>query len=124
MGTLYKDGLDTCLEVELVDDPHLTTKCHINCVSTYTPRHHISRHLKRKGDIAVNPQVSPKRRRSFGDSTFSFLWLCIFCGLNCNIVRPAKNPGRRRKTFVFRQDDSVEVGKSLKQYLLDKCDER
>ena len=55
---------------------------------------------------------------------FFFLRQCLFCGSNCNVVRLEKNQRRWRKAFIFRQVDSVEVGKSLKQHLLDKCDVR
>ena len=56
----YKDGPDTCPEVKLADDNR------------------------------AYDNVSPKRRRSSGDSTFSFLWQCLFCGSNCNVVRPER----------------------------------
>lgn len=120
----YKDGIDTGLEEKLADDPSLTIQCHRNCVSTYTSRHHISRHLKRKGETEVTPHVSPKRRRSSVDSNFSFLRHCLFCGSDCNVEKPAKNPGRWRKAYIFRQVECAQVGKSLKEHLLEKCDER
>ena len=45
----------------------------------------------------------------------------VFCGSNCNRVRLKKNPGRLRETFLFGQVDSVQFGKRLTQYLLEKC---
>ena len=121
---VYNDGLDSVLEEKLANDPTFSIHYHRNCVSTYTSQHHIRRHLKRKGEKETTPHLSPKRRRSSGDSNFSFLQHCLFCGSNCNVEKSSKNPGRWRKAYMFRQIERTPDGRGLKEYLLEKCDER
>ena len=95
-----------------------------NCVSTYTSRPRVKRILKRKGDVETKHYSSPKRRRSSGDSLFSFLQQCLFCGKDCNVHKSRKNQGRWRKAFIFRQNESTQSGKNMKQFLQDICDDR
>ena len=118
---VYKDGISTNLEPMLDKDSSLSIRCHRDCVSTYTSRLHVTRHLKRASDENV-PHDSPKRRRSF-DSNFSFDCDCLFCGSNCDVVKPTKNPGRWRKAYIFRQIESIYGGNTVKEYLLRKCEE-
>ena len=121
---LYQDDIDTTLEEKLADDPSPSVHCHRNCVSTYTSQHHISRHLKRKGETEVTPHASSKRRRSSGDTIFSFLQHCLFCGSFCDVKKPERHPGRWRKAYKFRQIERAQDGERLKEQLLEKCDER
>ena len=65
---------------------------HKSCVSTYTSKQHISRHLKRKGDTTADAYVSPKRRRRSGTPTFEFREHCLFCGETCDVTKDVKHP--------------------------------
>ena len=93
-------------------------------MSTYTSRQRIKRFLQRKGDVETEHYASPKRRRSSGDSHFSFLQQCLFCDKDCNVNKSRKTPDRWRKAFIFRQNESTQSGKDIKQFLLDICDDR
>ena len=56
--------------------------------------------------------------------SFHSLVTVYFDGLQCNVEKPAKNPGRWRKAYLFRQVESAETGESVKEILLQKCNER
>ena len=65
--------------------------CHSSCVSSYCSKEHIQRHLKRKKkEESLAQNMSSKRMRR--KSEFSFLKHCIFCGNDCEVERPSKNP--------------------------------
>lgn len=107
------DGLS-----EKLDDNATSFMCHSNCISTYTSKQHIYRHLRKRtredASLAV-PSTSTKRLRSSCD--FNFLKQCIFCGAECKLERPRKNPNRWRKAYLCRTVDTK--GKcSLKEVII------
>ena len=64
---LREDGIHIYLEKELEANSNLTIKCHRNCVSTYTSKYHIKRHLKK---LQGGGDVEASGRRGCGTSSF------------------------------------------------------
>ena len=112
----YDEDLHTILVSKLANDPSLTVKCLRYCVSSYTSLTNVNRFLKRKGDVKTEHYASPKRRRSSGDTQFSFFTAVFFCDNECNVHKSRKNPGRLRKAFIFRQNESSQSGKDMSSF--------
>ena len=89
------DTLPTDLASDIQADHSLSISCHRSCVSTYTSKLMIRRHLKTVSRSSSEP--SPSKHTRFKDpEIFSFQTHCIFCGNTCNETRPKKNPKRWR----------------------------
>ena len=87
---------------EKLSEGELHFICHMNFNSTYCSKHHIERYLrKRKVETCDTP--SPKRLR--GTCTFNFLQECLFCGQQCTVDCPPKNPNRWREAYLCRTAD-------------------
>lgn len=111
-----KDLLNIAIEKKITDCPDGELKCHRNCVSTYTSKHHIFRFLKRTiAETNNNQQTKAKRVHS----SFDLKTHCIFCGNEC-IERSYKNPSRWRPYFPFGAIIKSSEN-SLKQYLTSFC---
>lgn len=114
-----KDGLSAKM-----DENATSFMCHINCVSTYTSKQHIKRHLRKRtreeASLSV-PSTSSKRLRSSCD--FNFLQQCIFCGDECKLERPRKHPNRWKAAYLCRTVDTK--GKcSLKDVIIRRARKR
>ena len=87
-------------------------KCHRACVSTYTSKTHVSRHLKRKSDDldSVVPDVLPAKRVSREiDKDFMFEKDCLICGKKCE--RDKKNPSREKKFSICGYSEATSLKK-------------
>ena len=89
--------------------------CHKNCISTYCSKHHIERCL-RKRKMETSDAPSPKKLR--GNCTFNFLHDCFFCGQECTVSRPRKNPSRWREAYLCRTSDE---GKTTSKKAILRC---
>ena len=119
------DGLHLDLERQLQSDTHINIKCHKNCVSSYTSKSHIQRHLKRT-HVQSNPCESTfptKRFRRSDTPSFDFKEHCFFCGDVCELKRHGKNPSRRRRAVLCRTADRGNQN-TFKQNVLRVCDSR
>jgi len=48
---------------------------------------------------------SSKRLRSSNEGMFNFREHCLFCGEECQVIRPQKNPNRWREAYPCRTAD-------------------
>ena len=117
------DTLPTDLASDIQADHSLSIPCHMSCVSTYTSKLMIRRHLKTVSRSSSEP--SPSKRTRFKDpEIFSFQTHCIFCGNTCNETIPKKNPKIWRTVSRCCTADSGTNGKTLKEEILQRCIER
>ena len=72
-------------------------------------------------DLAI---PTPKREKRSELPKFNFLQHCIYCGEECQVEKDPKNPSRWRPAYICTQIVRTGHIKSLKQEILDKCDER
>lgn len=88
---------------------------HRNCLSTYTSKSHIDRHLKRK-ETNDNP-TQPKRRKI---SRKPFFWKeeCFFCGEKCEVKVDKRNPSRWRESYECRTADRGKGQDTFKDAIL------
>ena len=96
--------------------------CHRNCVSTYTSKNHIDRHLNQKRKSTVPEEKTSKRTRSSSDKSFLFKQDCLFCGKEC-LERDKKNPGRWRIYYIVRTVNRPNKT-AFKDFILKVCDLR
>jgi len=92
---------------ERLADDATTFWCHKNCMSTYCSPDHIQRLLKKRTE-SENPdssEWSSKRLRSSTEGSFNFREHCLFCGEECQVIRPRKNPNRWREAYLCRTAD-------------------
>lgn len=116
------DGLHETVDAYL-HNPNLgTVYYHKNCVSTYTSKTHIQRHLSKESRQTEDEPVVKRLRRSEVTS-FDFKLHCIFCGKVCIPNPDAHNPARWRKVVQCRTANR-ESDKTFKQVILDACNER
>jgi len=94
--------------------------CHMNCISTYCSKHHIERHLRKHKSEASSVSPSPKKLRR--QCSFSFLQDCLFCGQECIVNRPSKNPSRWREAYLCRTADDGKT--TSKEAILAHSQER
>ncbi len=120
---LRDDRLPTDLESAIQTDNNYSILCHRVCVSSYTSKEKINRHLKSKTRSLSEPPPA-KRTRIKESETFSFQTHCIFCGEKCSEFRDPKNPSRWRQVSRCRTIDSGQSGKTLKEAILQRCNER
>lgn len=108
------DTLHHDLQASFHKNPALTIKVHKTCVSNYTSKSHIKRHLKQSGSERSSSEPPPKRRASL--AKFDFKQCCIICGDTC-IPKDSKNPKRWRRIAQCR---TIEI----KQKILQTCNLR
>ena len=121
---LREDGIHINLEKELEANSKLTIKCHRNCVSTYTSKYHIKRHLKTfQGGGDVEPPVSAKWCCRSEIPKFSFKEHCMFCGDPCIMDYDPKHPNRWRRVVLCRTADRYGQ-RTFKQVILNVCESR
>lgn len=118
------DHLHEDLETRLLADKHLNVLCHRDCVSTYTSKSHIKRHLNKLSlsKSSEEPSAAKHLRRS-GSPYFSFRQHCLFCGEECLDIDP-KHPDRWRRVVLCRTAVRGEERKTFKDTLLDVCRSR
>ena len=105
--------------------------CHIlvsqNFISTYCCPDHIQRFLKRMKEIDCdNPhsyRSSSKLLRSSIEGIFNFREHCLFCGEECKVIWPQKNPNRWREAYLCRTADG-EGYISFKQSVIRHAESR
>ena len=121
----HNDQLYSQLQAQLHEDKNLIVRCHRNCVSTYTSKLQIKRHLKRQEKQTKSDGASqPKRHRRCDISEFIFQQHCLFCGLEFNVVKDAKHPQRWRKASLCRTADRGPREKIFKDAVIAKCAQR
>ena len=96
-----------------------TYKCHKNCSSTYTSKHHIKRLQKER----KSTEPTPKRSRRSTESVFNFKEHCLFCGKTCLPLDP-KNPKRWRRVVTCRTADRGKGQQTFRDSILQTCRER
>ena len=116
----YGDNLYKSLERSLEEDKGFTINCHKSCVSTYTSKEHVQRHLKRVNQEKPSSSIPRKKTRLSSEDIFSFQRDCLFCGELCVLEKDKKNPERWKPAYLCREVKD----KSLKQSILEMCDER
>ena len=67
---------------------------------------------------------APKRAKRSEISKFNFQQHCIYCGEECLVKKDPKNPSRWRPAYICTQIVRTGQKQSLKQEILEKCDER
>ena len=105
-----QDDLHIELERRLIEDKHLTIKCHRGCALSYTSNSHIQRHLKRihtadLSSINGGPTIAAKRFCRSDLPDFCFKRHCLFCGMDCIMDHTTKNPSRWRQVYLCRAAD-------------------
>ncbi len=121
----YGDEIDRDLQAMLDRDSSVTLKCHRKCVSTYTSKTHLKRHLKRTSNDDVGLQVVPPKRGKRSETTsFAFKQHCVFCGEDCSLIKDQKNPGRWRVAYLCKTADKAFGDHGFKQTILKKCQVR
>ena len=121
------DDIHVSLQRQYEADKDMTITCHHNCVSTYTSKEHIRRHLKRNGGSmsqASNDQPRAKIKRRYGCSAFDFQQHCLFCGEQCSMEPDPRHPDRWRQAKLCRTADRGKDSKSFKEVILDACHQR
>ena len=100
----YNDDLWIDLDNELQQDDSYSISVHKSCVSVYTNKNNVSRHLKRKGDPCSSSDtgVSPAKTRRSSGPEFKFKHHCLFCGKECDVKRDKKHPHRWRPAYPCR----------------------
>jgi len=123
---IYQDNRHDDLEKLLAADENATVLCHKDCVSTYTSKSHLQRHLKHHPDDAekVDVPTEKKSRRSETASVFAFREDCLFCGMECVMDVDPKNPSRWRKVVLCRTANRGPHQKSFKDTILEVCEQR
>ena len=102
------DDLHGDLESRLLTDEHFEVLCHRDCVSTYTSKSHIKRHLsKLRASISEEESCAGKRLCRSASPLFNFSQHCLFCGEECLDVDP-KHPDRWRRVVLCRTADRGE----------------
>lgn len=123
---LYNDDIHHKLQSQYDSNAELVLRVHKTCVDKYVHPKEVQKameHQQECGD-AEPADVPPKRTRRSELPNFSFLQNCIFCGDDCAVEKDPKNPSRWRPAYICRQVERIGHIKSLKQEILDKCDER
>ena len=82
LRTASLSGADN-LHVQLSDDPESKYWCHKNCVSTYTSKAHIQRHVSKIAPETHDP-IPVKRSRRSNEDVFVFKLHCLICGQKCD----------------------------------------
>ena len=115
---------DLLAQLPIVDsyDDNCPLYCHRNCVSTYTSKNHIDRHLNQKRKSTVPEEKTSKRTRSSSDKSFLFKQDCLFCGKEC-LERDNKNPGRWRIYYIVRTVNRPDKT-AFTDFILKVCDLR
>ena len=57
----------------------------MDCISTYTSKHHMKRQTEESTNDDTNPSIQPKKLRS-QTNEFNFKEQCMFCGEVCEKV--------------------------------------
>ena len=93
---------------------------HKNCLSAYTSKNHIDRHLKRElsSQSCSRDLLSPKQQRRSGVPKFKWLQHCLFCGEDFNIIVDKKHPDRWRESYECRTSDREKGKLTFKEVIL------
>ena len=103
------------LEEAPAGNPELTIDCHRDCVSTYTPKLHLSRQTKRQSnanDLRTASQPSKRHCRS-QVPTFKLKENCLFCGDLCELEKDKKHPCRWKRAVLCRTANAGPAAQSL-----------
>ncbi|KAJ8018705.1 hypothetical protein HOLleu_43161 [Holothuria leucospilota] len=121
----YEDNIHEELQTNFENDRNFVVKAHRSCVDKYCHPKRVKTALKRKQtDCGEGTSGIPtKRWRRSELPQFCFKQHCLYCGEECKLTKDPKNPSRWRAAFVCRQVEK-RGHKSLKEEILDKCDER
>ena len=118
------DNVHISLQRQYDLDKDMVITCHHNCVSTYTSKEHIQRHLKRKegsrSQLACDQPRTKIQGRS-GYSAFDFQQHCLFCGEQCHMEPDPCHPDRLRQVKLCRTADRGNESKPFKEVILDVC---
>lgn len=122
---LRGDGINIDLKHQLFQNDNLSIECHRNCVSTYTSKFHIKRHLLKADDQTQSTSSTPPVKRACRStlSAFQFQTHCLFCGELCQLETDPRHPDRWRKVSkcsTAGQGDEHD----FKQAVIDVCARR
>ena len=113
---LRKDSL--CSNLPSLNQDNLMAQK--NCLSTYTSKTHIVRHLKRElsSQSCSRDLLSLKRQRRSEVPKFKWLQHCWFCGEDCNIIVDKKHPDLWRESYECRTSDRGKGKLAFKEVTL------
>jgi len=115
------DAVHEDLSSRLLAEKHLEVPCHRDCVSTYTSKSDINRHLNKLSALKGYEETSAEKRlRRSGSTTFNFRQHCLFCEEECFDIDP-KHPDRWRRVVPRRTAVRDEGTKTFKETLQDVC---
>ena len=121
---LYEDSIHERLQSQFNSDSSLVLQAHKVCVEKYLHSKEVQKALKRHAGNTDVSMPTLKRARRSELPKFNFLQHCIYCGEECQVEKDQKKPSRWRPAYICTQFVRPGHKKSLKQKILDKCDER
>ncbi len=126
---VFNDGKHVELQNLLDTSENPSIQVHRSCISTYCSDKTVSRAQqsnKRESDskeCSIGENSTKKLRRS-GIPDFNFQTDCIYCGKECPLERDPRHPDRWKHAYQFREVEQSGSNKTLKQKILDICDQR
>ena len=109
----YGDNLHLDLEKQIPGDVWY----HKNCVSRYTSPNNVPK----AKELHEPPN---KKLRSCQKKPFNFEHDCLYCGEECDVTKPKKNPTRWRKAYLCKATVSATDHRPYKDYILSLCRQR
>ena len=98
---------------------------HRACVSTYCSTKTKAAASRKKRESKVHDNPNPKKRlRQSDGSNFNFREHCLYCGTECKVEKDPKNPARWVPAYQFREIEKRGSSKTIKESVLDICDQR
>ena len=125
MSASKQYGDDLHLELEQLAGNLESVLVHRKCVDKYCHKKTIQRvlHEKARSASAEDLMSKPKRARRSEQPKFSFLEHCLFCGLNCSVVKGPRHPGRWRPAYSCREGETFGK-RGLREAILEACETR
>ena len=121
---LYQDSIHERLQSQFNCDSSLVLQTHKVCVENYLHPKEVQKALKcHAGNTDVSMPTLKRARRSELPK-FNFLQHCIYCGEECQVEKDQKIHRDGGQHIFCIQFVRPGHKKSLKQEILDKCDER
>jgi len=118
------DARHEYLASRLLTEEHLEVLCYRDCVSTYTFKSYIKRHLNKLSALKGSEETSTEKRlQRFGSITFNFRQHCLFYGDECFDIDP-NHPDRWRRVVLCRTAVRGEGTKTFKETLQNVCTSR
>ena len=121
---LYQDNIHEKLQPQFDRNSGIILQAHKVCIEKYLHPNEVQKAVKRYAGDADVSIPAPKRAKRSEVPKFNFQQHCIYCGEECLVKKDPKNPSRWRPAYICTQFVRMGHKQSLKQELLEKCDER